>query len=78
MMMMDIYQLNFAGLLGLCAVLSLAGRKPAQPAGKRKQSKESSKVSQSPFLVVYSLVMGADWLQVHQGIHCLLLNRPRR
>lgn len=71
---MDTYQLNFAGLLGLCAVLFIAQRKPAQekPDEKPSDSKKSPKVkevdnaeaSQWPFLTVFALVMGSDWLQV--------------
>lgn len=73
---MDTYQLNFTGLLGLCAVLFVAQRrKPAQPkqdvkpaAGKKKDAKPeqkttSNEASQWPFLVVFALVMGSDWLQ---------------
>ncbi|KAG8169478.1 hypothetical protein KVR01_000223 [Diaporthe batatas] len=72
---MDTYQLNFAGLLGLCAALFIAQRrKPAQPkqdANKAEAKKEpetkqqthSDEASQWPFLVVFALVMGSDWLQ---------------
>jgi MFS transporter, MFS domain-containing protein family, molybdate-anion transporter len=72
---MDTYQLNFTGLLGLCAVLFVAqGRKPDQPKqdAKKEQAKKDSKnqqktntndASQWPFLVVFALVMGSDWLQ---------------
>ena len=72
---MDTYQLNFTGLLGLCAVLFVAQRrKPAQPKqdakpaevkkdSKPKQKTDSNEASQWPFLVVFALVMGSDWLQ---------------
>ncbi|KAH8763693.1 hypothetical protein F5883DRAFT_111397 [Diaporthe sp. PMI_573] len=72
---MDTYQLNFTGLLGLCAVLFVAQRrKPTQPkqgakpAEVKKDSKPEQKIngneaSQWPFLVVFALVMGSDWLQ---------------
>lgn len=60
------YQINLAGLLGLCAALAFAQRKPA--AGKAaKSSSANPEASQWPFLVVYSLVMGADWLQVYSA-----------
>jgi hypothetical protein len=65
---MDTYQLNFLGLMGLCAALFLAqgrskkeeikGSKPSQ------NTKNTDSSSQWAFFVVYSLVMGADWLQV--------------
>lgn len=71
---MDTYQLNFAGLLGLCAVLFVAQRKPTQekaagkPENLQKNPKvkeiSSSEVSQWPFFTVFALVMGSDWLQV--------------
>lgn len=72
---MDTYQLNFTGLLGLCAVLFVAQRrKPAQPKqdaktteskkdSKPKQKIDGNEASQWPFLVVFALVMGSDWLQ---------------
>lgn len=72
---MDTYQLNFTGLLGLCAALFVAQRrKPAQPKqdaksteskkdAKAKQDTNSNEASQWPFLVVFALVMGSDWLQ---------------
>lgn len=72
---MDTYQLNFTGLLGLCAVLFVAQRrKPAQPkqdakpteskrGSKPKQKMDGNEASQWPFLVVFALVMGSDWLQ---------------
>lgn len=69
---MDTYQLNFAGLLGLCAVLFVAQRKPteqAKPSGKVKNV-DSAEASQWPFLAVFALVMGSDWLQVsHELTH---------
>ncbi|KAL8392191.1 hypothetical protein RB595_002397 [Gaeumannomyces hyphopodioides] len=68
---MDIYQLNLAGLVGLCGVLFLAQRKPTAPAAKDSKTKKDAKAegadgdaaSQWPFLLVFSLVMGSDWLQ---------------
>lgn len=72
---MDTYQLNFTGLLGLCAALFVAQRrKPAQPKqdaksteskkdSKPKQKTDGKEASQWPFLVVFALVMGSDWLQ---------------
>lgn len=71
---MDTYQLNFTGLLGLCAALFVAQRKPAQPKqdakpteskdnSKSKQKVDGNEASQWPFLVVFALVMGSDWLQ---------------
>ncbi|KAL1865347.1 hypothetical protein Daus18300_007237 [Diaporthe australafricana] len=65
--MMDTYQLNFAGLLGLCAVLFVAQRKkPAQPKqdaksakskeeSESKQKTDTTEASQWPFLVVFAL-----------------------
>ncbi|KAG6361321.1 hypothetical protein INS49_009546 [Diaporthe citri] len=64
---MDTYQLNFTGLLGLCAALFVAQRrKPAQPKqdaksaepkkdSKPKQTTDSNEASQWPFLVVFAL-----------------------
>ncbi|EJT68705.1 hypothetical protein GGTG_13719 [Gaeumannomyces tritici R3-111a-1] len=68
---MDIYQLNLAGLIGLCGVLFLAQRKSTTPATKDSKTKKDAKAegaegdgpSQWAFLVVFSLVMGSDWLQ---------------
>lgn len=79
---MDKYQLNFAGLLGLCAVLFVAQRKkPAQPKQdakpaepkkdpKPKQATDRQDASQWPFLVVFALVMGSDWLQARPPTAC--------
>lgn len=74
-MMLDVYQLNFAGLLGLCVVLFAASHKPSKPRGKaeKRKASDSQKPSTDPaatqwsFLVVFALVMGADWLQVGDG-----------
>ncbi|KAJ0108159.1 hypothetical protein J7T55_000124 [Diaporthe amygdali] len=64
---MDTYQLNFTGLLGLCAALFIAQRrKPAQPKKDEKPAKskndaaskqkaDSTEASQWPFLVVFAL-----------------------
>lgn len=68
---MDTYQLNFAGLLGICAVLFVTQRKPAEqakPSGKAKNV-DSAEASQWPFLTVFALVMGSDWLQVSHETH---------
>lgn len=71
---MDTYQLNFAGLLGLCAVLFIAQRSSSQDRADKKPSDPKKKVdikegdgadaSQWPFLTVFALVMASDWLQV--------------
>lgn len=85
---MDTYQLNFTGLLGLCAVLFVAQRrKPAQPkqdakpaSGQKKdvkpeQKTNSNEASQWPFLIVFALVMGSDWLQARSSpVHALSRN----
>ncbi|KAH8887529.1 DUF791-domain-containing protein [Thozetella sp. PMI_491] len=64
---MDTYQINLVGLLGLCAALFLTQRSKTSPtqdgSSKSKQDRPKSSASQSAFLVVYALVMGADWLQ---------------
>ncbi|TPX18860.1 uncharacterized protein E0L32_011475 [Thyridium curvatum] len=75
---MEIYQMNLAGLLALCAALFVAQRnsstsaesKPEEKDEKSKaaaaatsQAREAAKASQRAFLIVYALVMGADWLQ---------------
>lgn len=68
---MDTYQLNLAGLLGLCAALFAAQRviNPQEkssgksPPTSKNQDVSSAEASQWPFLVVYTLVMGSDWLQ---------------
>ena len=70
--MLDTYQLNFAGLLGLCGALFVASYNPSKPEGKAPKSKTpdgqksptNSEATQWSFLVVFALVMGADWLQV--------------
>lgn len=66
------YQMDLGALLVLCATLFFAQRE--QPTAGRKsrpdgdapaKEKSGSATSlQLPFLVVYSLVMGSDWLQV--------------
>lgn len=74
--MLDVYQLNFAGLLGLCAVLFIAQRKPTEAKPKLEASKkkttietdaDGSEASQWTFLVVFALVMGSDWLQARSS-----------
>lgn len=75
---MDVYHFNFAALIGLCAVLLMAqrdpnkakvGTKPSQPkkAGKEKKI-DTKEASQWPFLTVYGLVMGSDWLQASKSL----------
>ncbi|KAJ4411326.1 hypothetical protein N0V82_009015 [Gnomoniopsis sp. IMI 355080] len=70
----DPYQINLAGLLGLCGVLLVAQRYSSKetPVDKSTESKkktikdkaiESAEASQWPFLTVFALVMGSDWLQ---------------
>lgn len=71
--MADSYQLNLGGLLGLCGVLFVAQRHSARetPDDKSKTSKnlikdkvtDAAEASQWPFLTVFALVMGSDWLQ---------------
>lgn len=68
---MDVYQINLTGLLGLCAALFVAQRKPADQANKTSKDQsgpakhvDSAEASQWPFLTVFALVMGSDWLQV--------------
>lgn len=71
---MDAYQINFAALIGLCGALFLAQPKAKEAASETKGSKAGEKktkksadttdASQWPFLVVFCLVMGSDWLQV--------------
>ena len=68
--MLDTYQLNLTGLLGLCATLFLAqqNRTKTSPGksdapAQRRSSGSGGDASQTAFLVVYALVMGADWLQ---------------
>ncbi len=76
---MDVYKLNLGGLVALCAALFVAQRKPAQKAaaGPTKKGKGTPKPAtakavdgaeavQWDFLIVYALVMGADWLQVRR------------
>lgn len=69
------YQANLGGLLGLCGALFIAQRysskEPEQleekPTKSPKQIKDkvvdSAEASQWPFLTVFALVMGSDWLQ---------------
>lgn len=69
---MDTYQLNFAGLLATCAVLFVVQRRAAQEEPATSSPKKTVKAkevdlaeaSQWPFLTVFALVMGSDWLQV--------------
>lgn len=66
-------QLNLAGLLGLCGVLFIAQRQSSQETPDKKPTETSKKTkdkvlnsteaSQWPFLTVFALVMGSDWLQ---------------
>ncbi|OLN85143.1 Molybdate-anion transporter 2 [Colletotrichum chlorophyti] len=70
--MLDIYQLNLAGLLLACGVLfsSDSTGKDISPVTdekkdtkQQKQKPKSPQASQWAFYVVYALVMGSDWLQ---------------
>ncbi|KAK3316247.1 major facilitator superfamily transporter [Apodospora peruviana] len=67
--MVDIYTLNLGGLLALCGALfvaqsrSNASKKDNTKTKKKPQVKNESSKSQLPFLLIYALVMGADWLQ---------------
>lgn len=76
---MDTYTINLTGLLGLCGALFAAQRMipsrtssndTAKDNGKAASVKDSKVADDAeavhwPFLGVYCLVMGADWLQVH-------------
>lgn len=77
------YQLNLAGLLGLCGVLFVAQRRSSQQETSNEKATESSKqikdkvvdtteASQWPFLTVFALVMGSDWLQARAPFSPLL------
>lgn len=66
------YQLNLGGLLGLCGALFIAQRYTSQepseerPTGPKKikdKVVDTTEASQWPFLTVFALVMGSDWLQ---------------
>ncbi|KAK3937865.1 major facilitator superfamily transporter [Diplogelasinospora grovesii] len=59
---MDIYTLNLTGLLALCGALFVAQRTPNTKSPKPTKNTNKAN-SQWSFLVVYALVMGADWLQ---------------
>ncbi|OAA62636.1 hypothetical protein SPI_04176 [Niveomyces insectorum RCEF 264] len=78
MVAMDVYKANLGGLLGLCAALYAAQQlhvetKDTKPTAKKangrqgaqggKVAKKASSSSSSGFLLVYTLVMAADWLQ---------------
>lgn len=60
---MDAYQANLAGLLVVCSALFWTQSRPAT-------TNTVSASSPWTFLVVYALVMGADWLQVSPGPGC--------
>lgn len=69
--MLDIYQLNLAGLLLACGVLFVSGAEDKKVAkedmkkgSKQQQTQKPQQGSQWAFYVVYALVMGSDWLQV--------------
>lgn len=75
---MDTYQLNFAGLLATCAVLFVVQRtsaqeEPQEASSSKKKIKgkevDAAEASQWPFLAVFALVMGSDWLQVRTCRH---------
>lgn len=73
---MDIYSINLAGLLAVCGVLFAVQKRSSNNNNKNDEKTATTKSnkaakkqqptsnSQRPFLVVYALVMGADWLQV--------------
>ncbi|WQF86150.1 hypothetical protein CDEST_11164 [Colletotrichum destructivum] len=69
--MLDIYQLNLAGLLLACGALFASGRQEKQKLARKdvkkdakQKQKQKRQGSQWAFYVVYALVMGSDWLQV--------------
>lgn len=69
--MLDIYQLNLAGLLVACGALfaSSSTDKPVkkdEKSAKQQKKEKYQQGSQWAFYVVYALVMGSDWLQVNQ------------
>ncbi|KAK1524182.1 major facilitator superfamily transporter [Colletotrichum costaricense] len=66
--MLDIYQINLAGLLLACGVLFASGGQDKSDVSKKDEKKSSQQKSkqtgsQWAFYVVYALVMGSDWLQ---------------
>ncbi|KAI8153412.1 Molybdate-anion transporter [Colletotrichum sp. SAR 10_70] len=66
--MLDIYQLNLAGLLVACGALfaSSSTDKPVkndEKSAKQQKKEKPQQGSQWAFYVVYALVMGSDWLQ---------------
>ncbi|GKT44178.1 molybdate-anion transporter [Colletotrichum spaethianum] len=66
--MLDIYQLNLAGLLLACGTLFASGSQEKQKVAKKDVKKDTKpkpkqQGSQWAFYVVYALVMGSDWLQ---------------
>jgi len=63
MLTMVTYQANLAALLALCAALFAAHYKSPKQNLATKASKASPEASQHSFLLVYALVMAADWLQ---------------
>lgn len=72
--MLDIYQINLAGLLLACGVLFASGGQDKtdvskKDAKKSPQQKPKQTGSQWAFYVVYALVMGSDWLQVAHLSH---------
>jgi hypothetical protein len=68
MLAMDAYQINLGGLLALCVTIYSIQKLMADAEAKDNKKNEkivvSKDASQTAFLIVYSLVMGADWLQV--------------
>lgn len=69
--MLDIYQLNLAGLLAACGALFASSNtdkpvKKDEKSAKQQKKEKPQQGSQWAFYVVYALVMGSDWLQVNQ------------
>ncbi|EFQ33535.1 major facilitator superfamily transporter [Colletotrichum graminicola M1.001] len=66
--MLDIYQINLAGLLLACGTLFASGSRDKQNVAKKDEKKDTKQKpkkqgSQWAFYVVYALAMGSDWLQ---------------
>lgn len=60
---MEIYHANLAALLALCTALLAVHYKPAFAKPKTKARTWAPEAQQRSFLLVYALVMAADWLQ---------------
>ncbi|KAF6807222.1 major facilitator superfamily transporter [Colletotrichum sojae] len=69
--MLDIYQLNLAGLLLGCGILFASNSQAKDETVERSEKKDikrqenhgNQEATQWAFYVVYALVMGSDWLQ---------------